>query len=106
MSIRISVLSIGNLTPKVFSELLKNVAVVYDLAKPREKEKIIRVIFSELAFKGKTLEYKCRKGFIPLQNRFTPAYDPTGWLVELFRCREQIKNIVKELDAYLMQENF
>jgi site-specific DNA recombinase len=60
------------------SELLENAAVVYSLAEPEEKEKIIRVIFSELTLSQNTLEYKCKKGFAALQSRFIPSHDPTG----------------------------
>ncbi len=60
------------------SELLANAAAIYDLAKPQEKEQIIRVIFSELTLTENTLQYKCKKGFVALQNRFIPNCDPTG----------------------------
>lgn len=79
------------------SELLENAAVVYDLAKPREKEKIIRVIFSELTLSENTLQYKCRKGFAALQSRFIPDHDPIGWLSELCLQRAQIKASIDEL---------
>ena len=58
------------------SELLESASVVYSLAKPREQERFIRVIFSELTLTENTLEYKCRKGFASLQTRFTPSSDP------------------------------
>ena len=60
------------------SELVENAAVVYSLAKPHEKDRIIRVIFSELTLSGNTLDYKCKKGFSALQSRFIPNCDPTG----------------------------
>lgn len=60
------------------SELLKNVAPVYSLASPQEKERIIRVIFSELILNGETLDYKCRKGFAALASRLFSVCDPTG----------------------------
>ena len=62
----------------ILSELLKNAAVVYDLAKPHEKERILRVIFSELTLSKSTLDYKCKKGFAALQSRFVASCDPTG----------------------------
>lgn len=60
------------------SELLKNIAVIYDLANPSEKDRIIRTIFSELTLTQNTLGYKCKKGFEALAGRFTAICDPTG----------------------------
>lgn len=59
------------------SELLKDVIPYYDFAKPHEKEKIIRVIFSELYVSKNTLNYKCKKGFECFENRFVALCDPT-----------------------------
>ncbi len=59
------------------SELIKDVVPVYDFAKPHEKEKIIRVIFSELYVAQDMLEYKVKKGFEPFENRFVALCDPT-----------------------------
>ena len=58
------------------SELLENVAVIYHSATPEGKERIIRVIFSELSLSGNTLQYKVKKGFEPLTMRFFPNYEP------------------------------
>ncbi len=63
---------------KKLSELVENAAIVYSLAEPHEKDKIVRVIFSELTLSGNTLQYKCKKGFTALQSRFLPNCDPTG----------------------------
>ncbi len=82
------------------SELLENVAVVYDLAKPQEKDRIIRIIFSELTLSGNTLQYKVKKGFEPLAARFTPTYDPIGWLSELLNYGESVAISIKELSTY------
>ncbi len=60
------------------SELLKNVCLYYDFAKPTEKEAIIKLIFSELTIIEDTLEYKCKRGFQALENRFISVCDPTG----------------------------
>jgi site-specific DNA recombinase len=62
----------------LLSELLKNAAVIYSEAEPHEKDKILRVIFSELTFNENALDYKCKKGFAALQSRFVASCDPTG----------------------------
>lgn len=59
------------------SELLKDAYLYYSNAKPHEKQDIIRIIFSELKYSSKGLEYKCKNGFLPLQNRFETICDPT-----------------------------
>lgn len=60
------------------SELVKNVAVYYKFANPYEKEKIIRIIFSELYVTKNTLNYKCQKGFECFEDRLKAICDPTG----------------------------
>ena len=60
------------------SELLKNTLPYYSFANPNEKDKIIRVIFSELIVSDNTLQYKCKKGFQSLSSRFIAVGDPTG----------------------------
>ena len=60
------------------SELIKNVAVYYQFAKPHEKEQIVRVIFSELYISQDTLQFKVKKGFEAFENRFLAVCDPTG----------------------------
>ncbi len=52
------------------SELLKDALSYYLIAKPEEKDKIIRVIFSELSISDNTLQYRCKKGFVSLSSRF------------------------------------
>lgn len=60
------------------SELIKNVAVYYQFAKPHEKEQIVRVIFSELYISQDTLQFKVKKGFEAFENRFLAVCDLTG----------------------------
>lgn len=60
------------------SELVKNVVLYYEFAKPHEKEEIIRIIFSELYVSQNTLKYKVKKGFECFENRFGAFCDPTG----------------------------
>ncbi len=68
---------------RTLSELLKDIAQLYLLSSPREKEPVIAAIFSELTINGDTLEYKCKNGFQALASRFIASGDPTGWLSEL-----------------------
>lgn len=42
---------------------------VYNFAKPHEKEKIIRIIFSELYVSQDVLQYKVKKGFEAFEDR-------------------------------------
>ncbi|MEN9582082.1 MAG: hypothetical protein RL641_36 [Candidatus Parcubacteria bacterium] len=58
------------------SELVKNVAPYYEFAKPHEKEKIVRVIFSELYISQNTLSFKCTKGFECFENRLNAVCEP------------------------------
>lgn len=62
----------------ILSELAKEGSRYYSIANPKEKERIIRVFFSELIVNGETLEYKCKNGFKTLESRFAPTYDLTG----------------------------
>jgi len=57
------------------SELIKDVVPYYNFAKPQEKERIVRVIFSELYVAENTLKYKCKKGFECFENRFDAFCD-------------------------------
>lgn len=60
------------------SELIKNSIPYYSFANPQEKEKVTRIIFSELLYSGNTLQYKVKKGFEAFENRFVANCDPTG----------------------------
>jgi hypothetical protein len=81
------------------SELLKNLAATYSAADPVEKDRIIRIVFSELVLADNVFEYKCRNGFQALESRFLPNHDPTGWLVELYRHRAVIRQSIHELET-------
>ena len=61
----------------LLSEILKDAYVVYSLANPREKEEIIKKVFSEITISEKTLKYKTRNGFKALENKKTLLGDPT-----------------------------
>jgi site-specific DNA recombinase len=71
----------------LLSELLKNAAVIYSEAEPQEKDKILRVIFSELTLTENTLDYKCKKGFAALQSRFVASCDLTGNRTPIYAVR-------------------
>jgi DNA invertase Pin-like site-specific DNA recombinase len=83
------------------SELLKNGAPYYLVATPQEKDRIIRVIFSELTVSENTLEYKCKKGFQALASRFIPSHDPIGWLSELVTWHDNIRESITEITSIL-----
>jgi hypothetical protein len=87
------------------SELLKDGLVYYRNAKPREKDQISRIIFSELTLFGNVLEYKCKKGFEPLATRFVSPCDPIGWLSELVTHHQYIRNSISELDCLMHINN-
>ena len=76
----------------LLSELLKNVAEVYDYATPQIEDKIIRVIFTELTIGENTFDYQCTTGFKPLSNRFIPNCDPTGSRTPLPSLRRMCPN--------------
>ncbi len=79
------------------SELIKNAVPVYDNANQREKERIVKVIFSELFVSQNTLEYKAKKGFKPFVDRISAFCDPIAWLSELCRVRAWVKQAVVNL---------
>ncbi len=74
------------------SELLDNVAVVYDLAESDEKEVIVRGIFSELTLSQKTLTFQCKNAFKALEERFSPTCDPTGIRTPIYAVRGRCPN--------------
>jgi len=80
------------------SELLENVYLYYQNANSEEKEKIIKIIFSELTLSGNILKYQCRNGFKPFQSRFLVVCEPTTWLSELLEYREEVVLVIKDLD--------
>ncbi len=60
------------------SELIQNAYVCYQNGDSREKEEIIRIIFSEFSYSQKGLFYKCKNGFTALSSRFETKCDLTG----------------------------
>jgi hypothetical protein len=85
------------------SELLKDVASLYNSAESREKEEIARLTFSELSFSGNTLKYKCKNGFQALASRFDPACAQEEWLSEAVRSHNATKEVIDKLMEYLVR---
>jgi len=79
------------------SELLKRVVSTYSLALPREKERYIKIVVSELFLSKNTFDYRCTKGFEPLLGRFIPNCDLIGWLSELAYQKDTIKAAIEKL---------
>lgn len=73
------------------SELINNVAGVYDFASPHKKEEIIKILFSELFLSQNGLEYKLQNGLQAFEDRLSAVGDPTAWLSELYRERRYIR---------------
>lgn len=69
------------------SELVKNVVPIYKIAKPHEKEEIVRIIFSELYVTENSFNYKCKKGFECFENRFSAVCDPTENRTLIYRLK-------------------
>ncbi len=80
------------------SELIKKVVPIYDFGSPREKEKIARIVFSELFIAEDTLKYKVKKGFEAFEDRISAVSDPTAWLSELCRDRTHIQLHIQALE--------
>ena len=80
------------------SELIRNVIPIYDIANPHQKERIVRVIFSELFISRNTMEYKVKKGFEPFTDRISALDDPIAWLSELETKRECLKSRIRDLE--------
>ena len=74
------------------SELIKDGLPIYSFANPREKERIIRTIFSELSLTENTLQYKCKNGFEALQSRFIASGDPTGNRTPIYAVKGRCPN--------------
>jgi site-specific DNA recombinase len=83
------------------SELLKNLMLYDFIAKPAEKDKIIRYIFSELYLSEYTLKYKCKNGFEALENRFVSSCALKEWIYELPYHHEGIKTSILECTDFL-----
>ena len=85
------------------SELLKNAVFYYEKANSDEKERIIRLVFSELTITEKALTFQCTEGFQPLEKRMLAFCDPIAWLSELARHQAYISASVQELRPLLRE---
>jgi DNA invertase Pin-like site-specific DNA recombinase len=83
------------------SELLKIGSEYYSFAKSDEKEKLIKIIFSELSVSGNTLQYKCKNGFQALESRFLLVCDHTTWLSELLKLAQYIQASQSDLRSII-----
>ena len=81
------------------SELLKHARIQYNFANSEEKDAITRLIFSEFLISQNTFNYKCRKGFVPLQNRLLPDCDQLGWLSDLNDYHATLDRSIRELET-------
>lgn len=88
---------------KKLSELLKDVAGLYDSMNLREKEHIAHLAFSELTIAGNTLKYKCKNGLQFFADRFDPVCAPKKWLSELLRYGDYIKASLNDLELFIQQ---
>lgn len=85
----------------LLSELLKTALPLYDLAKPDQKETIIKIIFSELFVSENTLTYKAQKGFEPLIDRISDLCPPTQWVSEHIHEHPQVRDVIEKLKRSL-----
>lgn len=84
------------------SELLKDGYIYYSNANSEEKERIIRIVFSELSVSENTLQYICKNGFKALESRFVAVGDPTTWLSELIKYEGYITMSIGELSPFAL----
>ncbi len=87
------------------SELVKTLSIQYDYAEPREKDEIIRILFSELWVSENTLEYILNSSVECLKSRFAASCGLLEWLSELWVSQYQISDKVQELENCLTQFN-
>ena len=87
------------------SELLKIGFEYYSAGKSREKEEIIRILFSELSISGNTLHYQCRNGFRALESRFIPECGQTTWISEAMQLTSHIRESIQSLSLLLSTDS-
>jgi len=86
------------------SELLKTLHLLYENAKPQEKEPIIKMVFSELHLFENDLVYQCEKGFTALKSRLVPCCGLKEWLSELPYHSKEIQQSIAEIQEYLKKQ--
>ncbi len=82
------------------SELLKNLTNLYDFGDLYEKERIIKLVFSELTILQNDVMYQCKNGFSVLQNRLVPNCAPNKWLSELSCYSNALKQSITSAELY------
>lgn len=87
------------------SERLKNLYFYYEKANSHNKEKIIKIIFSELTVFENELKYKGKNGFQALENRFVPLGDQKTWLSELVSSGNLIHQSLVDIKEIIFQIN-
>lgn len=80
------------------SELLKSLCFHYKNSNSKEKEEIIRNVFSELTISEMGLQYKCVNGLQVLGNRFVTLGDPTTWISEAVKYHNLIRQSIHDLE--------
>jgi len=86
---------------KKLSELLKTLAISYDLANPDKKDRIIRIVFSELSFADNMAAYQCSGGILPFKDRMFANGGLMEWLSELPNYYDEIKSSINALEELL-----
>lgn len=81
------------------SELVKNVAGLYEIVKTRRREQIVRNIFSELLVSENTLEYNVNSGFEFLKTRAVLMGAPKHMISELLKGRHHIRESIEALKS-------
>ncbi|GAB5487520.1 MAG: hypothetical protein Pars2KO_10900 [Parasphingorhabdus sp.] len=84
---------------KTLSELINTTVPLYDIAEPSQKEKIARIICSELLVSQNRLEYKVNKGFEFFKSDFVANGAPLASIYELLASRELIKSNINALKS-------
>ncbi|MEM7242952.1 MAG: recombinase family protein [Pseudomonadota bacterium] len=68
-----------------YSELLNNVTELYDLAKPLEKDELLKKVSSELLIDQNTAQLSPQIGLEPVFCLKKPTCEPTEWFSELIK---------------------
>ena len=73
------------------SELLNAAKSLFEKANTPERERIGRVLFSELRVFGNTLQHRVTIGMKPFEARLTSVSGPIEWLSELSICMPEVR---------------
>lgn len=87
------------------SELVKDLGNTYYSGDPWERDKITRLIFSELSISQNMLIFKHKNEFRCFENRKLALSGPIDWLSELSHEKNQILEAIKHLENYLHLNN-